>query len=179
MNRLRELREALGLSSDELATRVGTTGSQIRRLEAGTRRLTIDWMDRIAEALECSPSDLMVHAVATAVTDEVEVSTMGHTGVGNAIAGSGLATYRVCGTSLTAIGIHPGDIITVDESQEACASLSDGDIVMVQLMSPRVLLLRQFARPGLLHTNTEGANLAIRTNDRSIALQIVGVVVRN
>ena len=52
MNRIRELREAARMSVDELAAAVGTSDTQIRRLEAGTRRLTQGWMERIALALE-------------------------------------------------------------------------------------------------------------------------------
>lgn len=42
-----------------LADVVGTSKSQIDKLEKGQRRLTEDWMRRLARALQCSPADLL------------------------------------------------------------------------------------------------------------------------
>lgn len=57
-NRIRELREARGLSLHKLAHYVETSAWQIRRLETGERRLTDEWMMRLAKALEVPPADL-------------------------------------------------------------------------------------------------------------------------
>ena len=59
-NRIRELRLARNLKLDEVAANVGTTPQQLSRLERGTRRLTDDWMWRIARALYVQPADLFV-----------------------------------------------------------------------------------------------------------------------
>lgn len=60
-NRIRELREAQGLSQLELAERLQpkTSQPQIDRLEKGDRRLTVDWMARVATALGVSQSELL------------------------------------------------------------------------------------------------------------------------
>lgn len=58
-NRIQELRLAKGWSQAELAQAVGTTGQQIGRLEAGTRKLTVEWMQLIAPALGVNMVDLM------------------------------------------------------------------------------------------------------------------------
>ena len=58
-NRMTELRKATGLTIQRLAELVGTSNQQISHLEKGHRRLTLEWMERIAEALECHPSDLL------------------------------------------------------------------------------------------------------------------------
>ncbi|MDB5363480.1 MAG: transcriptional regulator [Rhodospirillales bacterium] len=58
-NRLREFRDLAGLSMQALANRVGTTAPQINKLEKGERRLTLDWMTRLAEALGIEPKDLL------------------------------------------------------------------------------------------------------------------------
>lgn len=58
-NRIRELREARGLTLEELAQRVGTTNQQISHLELGKRQLTVDWLRRLAAALECHPWSLV------------------------------------------------------------------------------------------------------------------------
>lgn len=54
-NRLKELREARGLSLAALAALVGTSNQQISHLELGKRQLTVEWLERIALALECHP----------------------------------------------------------------------------------------------------------------------------
>jgi phage repressor protein C with HTH and peptisase S24 domain len=58
-NRLKELRERAGLSMQALATRAGTSAPQINKLEKGERRLTVDWMTRLAPALGVELRDLL------------------------------------------------------------------------------------------------------------------------
>ncbi|MDD3445133.1 MAG: S24 family peptidase [Zavarzinia sp.] len=58
-NRLGELRRRAGLTQDQLAERAGTGRSQIVKLERGERRLTVDWMLRLAGPLGCDPKDLL------------------------------------------------------------------------------------------------------------------------
>lgn len=59
MSRLRELRTELGLSQQALAERVGTSQPQIKRLEDGTRKLTKEWAERLAPALQTNAESLM------------------------------------------------------------------------------------------------------------------------
>lgn len=58
-NRLSALRRQAGLTQDQLAQRADTVRSQIVKLERGERRLTVDWMLRLAKALNCDPKDLL------------------------------------------------------------------------------------------------------------------------
>ena len=58
-NRIKELREGRGFSQERLAELAHTTRSQIVKLERGERRLTVDWMRRLAPALDCVPADLL------------------------------------------------------------------------------------------------------------------------
>ncbi|QNK03478.1 helix-turn-helix transcriptional regulator [Dyella telluris] len=58
-NRIRVMREARGLSLDTLATEAGTTNQQVSLLETGKRRLTVDWLLRLAEPLKCHPWELV------------------------------------------------------------------------------------------------------------------------
>ncbi|WP_018390885.1 LexA family transcriptional regulator [Ancylobacter sp. FA202] len=51
-NRIRELRERLGLSMAQLGVRIGVEGSTINKLEKGETQLTTRWMTRLAPALE-------------------------------------------------------------------------------------------------------------------------------
>lgn len=58
-NRVRFMREDRGLTQEELAERVGSDKGTISRIESGRRRLTQDWMNRIARVLECAPWELL------------------------------------------------------------------------------------------------------------------------
>ncbi len=64
MNRIRELREAHGWSQAQLAQAVDTSQPQIDRLEKGERRLTEQWMRRLAQALGVEPAALLAEATA-------------------------------------------------------------------------------------------------------------------
>lgn len=58
-NRIREMRKKRGLTLERLAERVGTNNQQISRLETGQRRLTVEWLTRLATALDCLREDLL------------------------------------------------------------------------------------------------------------------------
>lgn len=58
--RVKEWRKAKGLSQRELGALVGVEGATISRLESGHRRLTVDWLSRIAEALNCDPAEIVL-----------------------------------------------------------------------------------------------------------------------
>jgi transcriptional regulator with XRE-family HTH domain len=58
-NRIAALRHERALTLGALAERVGTTKAQIQKLERGHRRLSLDWMERIARGLNVRMSDLL------------------------------------------------------------------------------------------------------------------------
>lgn len=57
----------------ELARRVGTSPSQINKLEKGGVRLTVEWMERLARAIECRPVELMIDAPRAATHINTEL----------------------------------------------------------------------------------------------------------
>lgn len=67
MNMIRALREKLDISQEKLAARVGTSQPQIKRLEAGERKLTKEWAERIAPHLGVNPEELMFGGAASAL----------------------------------------------------------------------------------------------------------------
>lgn len=71
-NFIKNLREDRKMSMQELADRClpPTTNQQISRLEKSQRKLTQDWMVRLAAALECHPLDLMDGGPETLKPDE-------------------------------------------------------------------------------------------------------------
>ncbi len=66
-NRIREVRKALGLTLEEVAQRIGTTNQQVHRLEKEQRRLTVEWLERLASAFNCDPTDLLPDWVASPI----------------------------------------------------------------------------------------------------------------
>lgn len=58
-NRIRELREEIGMAQAELARRANVTPSAINKVESGERGLDQDWMRRLAPHLGCAPADLL------------------------------------------------------------------------------------------------------------------------
>lgn len=56
---LRILRERAGLSQKELGRRANTSQQQIDKLEKSERKMTVDWIRRLAEALDCHPIELL------------------------------------------------------------------------------------------------------------------------
>lgn len=58
-NRIRELRMQAGLSQTGVADRIGVSKVTISELERGLMRLDLDYMRRIAHALDVAPADLL------------------------------------------------------------------------------------------------------------------------
>ena len=56
---MKRMREAKGLSYAELARRVKTSAQQIERLEKGERKLTLEWIERIAPHLASEPFEMV------------------------------------------------------------------------------------------------------------------------
>lgn len=62
-NRIKIMREARGWSLEMLALQSNTTNQQISALEMGKRRLTVDWLIRLSDALDCHPWELVDHVL--------------------------------------------------------------------------------------------------------------------
>jgi transcriptional regulator with XRE-family HTH domain len=58
-NALKRMRVAAGLSQAQLAEKAGTSQPQIRRLEAGERKFTKQWAERLAPFVNCSAERLL------------------------------------------------------------------------------------------------------------------------
>ncbi len=166
-NRIAELREKKKLSQEELAELVGTSGQQIGRLEKGTRKLTTEWMDRLAPALGVRARDLMgdhqvpivgyvgagaeMHYYAFAQSPD-EYVPMPENGTENTVA------VEVRGSSLGSI--FDTWLVYYDKTQTTPTSDLLGKLCVVGLADDRVLVkrLRKGSAPGFfnLESNTEG-----------------------
>lgn len=179
MNRIEELREARGITRRELAERIGVTTQTIGRLESGEMQLRQKYIDDIARALECAPGDLLVSPVATSAASDAEPADApdGLPSIADTVGHRGLRLYKVLADSLADMGVRTGSLIWVDETPAAIAARKAGDVLLVRLITPGVLLLRQFLPPALLTTNMFGpSNTSLKLNDRTIKSTIVGVV---
>ncbi len=58
-NRIKELREAQGMSSRELAKRIGLSAPQMGRLENGKSQLNVKWILKISAALKVDTSEVV------------------------------------------------------------------------------------------------------------------------
>lgn len=58
-NQVRYWREKRGLSRRELASKISTGESQIVKLERGERKLTVDWLKRLAKGLNVTEAQLL------------------------------------------------------------------------------------------------------------------------
>ena len=152
-NRIKELRDAKDppWSQERLAEKVGTSQPQIKRLEAGERRLTHEWMVRLARALGCLPTDI--------ISENQNVAVAGFVGAGQVVIpfddhplGEGLETVTVpagLGNVVAAIvegdsmlpRYESGDVILYRKNgnlsdllgQECIVALPDGRVYLKKL----------------------------------------------
>lgn len=80
-NRIKALREALGLTQNALAELAGTTKNQLVKLEGGSRRLSDHWAQRIAPHLGVQPYELFMSG--NNVTPLRSVPLVGNISCGN------------------------------------------------------------------------------------------------
>ncbi len=163
MNRLREIRKAQGLTQQELAEMVGTSYVQIGRLEKGERQLTVDWLKRLAGALNVRPWDI----VEEALPDDFDIPILGYVGAGATVypcsdyeqcggfdrvtvprtLGHNLAGVVVSGTSMMPV-YRDGDILIYRPTSDLRASLMKEAIVWCADGRVYLKFLRPGRRPG-------------------------------
>lgn len=166
-NRIAELREKKGLSQEDLGELSGTSGQQIGRLEKGARKLTTEWMERLAPHLDVRPRDLIGNH---------HVPLVGYVGAGAIMhyyafadspdefvpmpenANENTVAVEVRGSSLGSI--FDTWLVYYDQVQLAPTSDMVGKLCVVGLADDRVLVkrLRRGSAPGRynLESNTEG-----------------------
>jgi transcriptional regulator with XRE-family HTH domain len=179
MNRIRELREARGWTTEQLGKEAGTTGATISRLEGGERKLTVEWMQKIAHALKVAPTDLLDNAALAEIAPDIEpaeVAALGKALI--AAAKHGVRFYKVVGKSVERTGIVPDEVIAVDHAPDALAVAANGDVLVVAMGKDETLCLRQFLAPDLLATNRHGTNVMIGIGG-TVPAKVLGIVMRD
>jgi transcriptional regulator with XRE-family HTH domain len=69
-NRIREIRKQKDITQVELAKKLGITQGGIQKLERGERCLTVEWMRKIADALDCKAYELLPLDMQPDITPE-------------------------------------------------------------------------------------------------------------
>jgi len=182
-NRIRELREAKGLSQDELGARIGSNKFKISRVENEDTRLDLDLALKIADALSVNLADVLGIEGGTGFREDAAPYKTGPNDPLYRLADSTKARslYQSQSDVVDELGIHPGDVLLVDLSAVAVAQVKPMAIVIVQLYSSEELLaattlLRQFVPPNLLITNSRKTNFP-PINMASTDAHIKGVVI--
>ena len=70
-NHLREIRTARGLTLDAVAERAGTDRSTLAKLETGKRRLSLDWIYRLAIAFGVTPEEIVAGPASPAIDGRI------------------------------------------------------------------------------------------------------------
>jgi len=185
-NRIKELRDARGLSMDALGDMVKSTGSTINKLEKGQIKLDTTWMTRLGQALGVQPIEILVDPEASPageLSEDAEPYIPAPTGSFARLQEPNRDLWQVKSDALSELGITKSDLILVDISQAAIDGVQMGDPVVVQLYDPEELtkattLLRQFIEPNLLITNSQTAN-APSLNMRTTNVHIKGRIIHH
>ena len=70
MNKLREIRKAKKMALKDVAESANTSVQQVQRLERGERRLTVDWVKRLAQAMGVDPAEIVPDIAYGSESDE-------------------------------------------------------------------------------------------------------------
>lgn len=160
VNRLREARKTAGFTQAELAELAGTTGATINKLETGTRKLTMEWAQRLAPHLSVPPLALFPATVspyggidgdpnfvavqsqkirgeiAAGVWMLKESAPIGTEQEFSTIAGRWQGCtqlgYRHRGHAMGGARIFDGDCVVIVNYAEAKRGLANGDLVVIE-----------------------------------------------
>ncbi len=126
-NRIRDIRRQKGITLHELAARIKprpTTAQTIGRLETGTRTLSLQWMNKIAKALDCEPAELLnapgyptipVVGELSELGKIIEIKTMPGNGISIELDTTMPAALRI---GISAGNYLAGDLLILDQSEK-------------------------------------------------------------
>lgn len=81
-NRIREWRQRRGKTLVQLAHDIGTRHGQVQKMEVGDRPVTIEWLERIAKALDVTVGELLNKRQNPYLADERERALLAHARAG-------------------------------------------------------------------------------------------------
>ncbi|MCB2082367.1 MAG: helix-turn-helix domain-containing protein [Rickettsiales bacterium] len=182
-NRIRYLRQLQGLTLQQLAERVGCSYQQITRLEHGQRRLSQEWMERIAAAIGCRPAEL-IEETSLQESGVIPFSQPPHEILANHRIiksnegfflreeqhfGPNAFALEVPDNSMNLSGILKGDIVI----SSLDSAVKRQDIVILQYYrdaDSASTLLRRYDTPLLLPHSTEPGHKSFQENSEAIRI---------
>lgn len=189
-NRVRELREAAGMTVADLAEKVKISQPYLTRIEGLKRGLSVALAERIAAALKRKTPEVLgldgtnpVGMPFVGMNEDAEPYVPQPNDLLADFVGKrrNVSLYRLKTNVLDLMDLHEGDIVFLDISAEAVENVAPMQAVLAQVYDPGDLLkghtiLRQFIPPSLLITNSSGRN-QVPLNLQSDPVVIQGVIV--
>jgi transcriptional regulator with XRE-family HTH domain len=176
-NQIKRLRLLRGLTSEQLAEKVGISQgylSKIERGDAAKRGMRLEMLEKFAMALQtdvetvaASNEGMTKPAVPAGMQDDVVPYEGGKDDptVVSPRRRQNIDEWEVRSNALSNLQVHPGMIAVVNTSDEAIDSIAPLAMVIAEAFDPATKelrkLLRQFVPPSLLITNSEGENAPI------------------
>lgn len=124
-NNLKKLRMKAGYSQPVLAKMMGTTKNQLIKLEKGDRQLSLDWIEKAADALGVDAGDLVSDSDARDV-----VSAVGYVGAGAVVhtiddyeKGAGLESIELD------FPVKHGTVAVIVRGDSMLPIFEDGDVI--------------------------------------------------
>jgi len=123
--RIREMRRQRGMTLQQLAESIRpepTTPQTIGRLETGIRTVSLDWLTRIAEALDCHVSDLLE------LPERPEIPLLGQVGAQGVVSACDAGMVDVAPAALNPVAVRmavpagpyiAGDLLICDRFEGA------------------------------------------------------------
>lgn len=59
INQIKEMRLRKRITQVELANKLGVTQGTVQKMETGKSVVTLDWLEKLAKALDCEPYELL------------------------------------------------------------------------------------------------------------------------
>lgn len=145
--RIRDMRRQRGMTLQQLAESIRpepTTPQTIGRLETGIRTVSLDWLTRIAEALDCHVSDLLE------LPERPEIPLLGQAGALGLVSPTA-GMVEVAPAALTPVAVQisvangpyvPGDLLICDRYEDANMDNAVGRDAVVGTTDGHTLLCR-------------------------------------
>jgi len=160
MSRLKHFREQKGLTQSALAELAETTQPQIRRLEAGERKLTMEWATRLAAPLGVTAKELLFDEAILAASkspDELQRVPLGEefepdadpdhrATVGSETGRQGIPKNSIAEIDVTA-GLGAGGIAMISEASSPNGARFAAEVVKDFWVLPAWILARLGIRP--------------------------------
>lgn len=185
-NRIKDLRDQRGWSLEKVAEMCadGTTAGTIHKLETGSMKLTVDWIDTLADAFGVDSVELVDDRPAGKYPDDVGDDVVPYKPDERAKSGPNLHSdldhlpFEVITDRLDELGVLKGVVVEINTSAKARNAIATGDILVAKVFSDSGAtrtIIREFIEPSLLVSNSRFENV-FPINMRTARVEILGIV---